>query len=83
MAPQVIASDTGYGLDCDLWSVGVLLFVLLSGELPFWQQPPKLWSVISRAEFDTDSPNWNPVSVEAKFLVRALIVVKKYIIISP
>ena len=35
VAPEVI-KRVGYGLPCDMWSIGVITFVLLSGEVPFF-----------------------------------------------
>ena len=35
VAPEVVTKNEGYGLPADIWSVGVMLFILLSGEQPF------------------------------------------------
>lgn len=55
-----------------MWSVGVLLFVLLAGELPFGQT--QLSQQIMQAEVSFEKPCWRGVSLMAKDLIGRLIV---------
>ena len=65
-----------YGPPCDLWACGVILYMLLSGEAPFWnEETPQLLIAIARGEFDFSSPQWSTISSEAKDLIRRLLVV--------
>jgi serine/threonine protein kinase len=76
VAPEVIARPpVGYGPGCDIWSVGVLTYILLCGFPPFYGDSPKdiLASVKSRVvDFSADffpSPEWDDISAEAKHLL--------------
>ena len=55
-----------------MWSVGVLLYVILAGELPFGSS--QLSQQILRAEVSFEKPVWKGVSEMAKDLIRRLIV---------
>ncbi|XP_041832983.1 serine/threonine-protein kinase Chk2 isoform X2 [Melanotaenia boesemani] len=79
LAPEVFthASTTGYGLAVDSWSLGVLLFVCLSGYAPFHEQfsEHSVTEQIIRGEFTMVPSKWRHVSDEAKDMVRKLLVV--------
>lgn len=72
MAPEVIKSN-GYGYECDMWSVGVLAYFLLSGVLPFNHSVPyKLYQSILNAEYEF-GPEFEDVSPEAKdFIIKCI-----------
>lgn len=75
MAPEVIKSN-GYGFECDMWSVGVLAYFLLSGVLPFNSSVPfKLYQSILNAEYEF-GPEFEDVSEEAKDFISKCIRVK-------
>ncbi|XP_051520253.1 serine/threonine-protein kinase DCLK3-like isoform X2 [Myxocyprinus asiaticus] len=75
VAPEILA-ETGYGIAVDVWAMGVILFVLLSGFPPFCspdRNQEELFRLIQRGEVHFLSPYWDNVSEGAKALVRALL----------
>ncbi|XP_074526827.1 serine/threonine-protein kinase Chk2 isoform X2 [Halichoeres trimaculatus] len=79
LAPEVFtqASTTGYGLDVDAWSLGVLLFVCLGGYPPFHESfsPKTITEQIIGGEFTMVASKWRNISDQAKDVVRKLLVV--------
>ena len=74
VAPEVLAKK--YDKRCDLWSVGVVTFVLLSGNLPFCgNSRTTLNERIRSADYAFNGPNWqNSISHNAKDFIRKLLV---------
>ncbi|XP_077051922.1 serine/threonine-protein kinase DCLK3 [Siphateles boraxobius] len=75
VAPEILA-ETGYGVGVDVWAMGVILFVLLSGFPPFRspdRNQEELFRLIQKGEVRFLSPYWDNVSEGAKALVRALL----------
>jgi calcium-dependent protein kinase len=72
IAPEVIQGP--YNWQCDTWSIGVVLYILLSGVPPF-TGPDKdgIYDAIEKGEYDLTSYPWTDVSSEAKDLVRRLL----------
>ena len=64
-----------YGKEVDYWSMGITLFVMLSGEAPFQQSGSveRLLSTVCTASIDTSGKTWQAVSAEAKAFVTALL----------
>ena len=62
-------------MSCDNWSLGVLMYVLLSGRAPFMGDNKKsVFKKIEKVEFNFKAEEWQPISEEAKDLIRKLIV---------
>lgn len=60
-----------------MWSVGVILYILLCGFPPFYEEElPKLFALIMGGKFDFPSPWWDGISAGAKDLVKKLLVVE-------
>jgi len=75
VAPEVL-SATGYDKEVDLWSVGVITYLLLCGFPPFYGESlPEVFEQIMKAEFDYPDPYWTEISKEAKDLISKLLVV--------
>ncbi|KAI5091749.1 serine/threonine-protein kinase DCLK3 [Silurus meridionalis] len=75
VAPEILA-ETGYGVAVDVWAMGVILFVLLSGFPPFRspeRNQEELFHLIQKGEVHFLSPYWDHISEGAKVLVRALL----------
>jgi calcium/calmodulin-dependent protein kinase I len=78
VAPEVLSKDSkkGYGKEVDMWSIGVILYILLCGFPPFYDEDNSiLFSAIRKGEYDFPTPYWDSVSEEAKDLVSKLLVV--------
>eukprot|EP01103_Thecamoeba_quadrilineata_P008958 TRINITY_DN1866_c0_g1_i1.p1 TRINITY_DN1866_c0_g1~~TRINITY_DN1866_c0_g1_i1.p1 ORF type:complete len:154 (+),score=34.96 TRINITY_DN1866_c0_g1_i1:538-999(+) len=78
VAPEVInhsrgIEKKGYSIAVDMWSLGVILFVLLAGYPPFKEND---FQKILKAEFGFDNKVWTEVSTQAKSLIEALLKLK-------
>lgn len=75
MAPEVM-EGSGYGMQCDVWSAGVLLYVFMSGYLPFQgANRDEVFSKIRGGKFHFNHEEFTEVSQEAKELIKQLLVV--------
>ena len=65
----------GYGREVDYWSIGVILYIMLCGFPPFFEENnTKLFEMIKRCEYEFPSPFWDNISESAKDLIRSLLV---------
>ena len=68
--PLQVLKRQGYDAACDVWSVGILLFIMLAGTAPFANGPSDSPEVILKrigeGKLDLESGNWASVSREAK-----------------
>eukprot|EP00658_Telonema_sp_P-2_P038018 TRINITY_DN27330_c0_g1_i4.p1 TRINITY_DN27330_c0_g1~~TRINITY_DN27330_c0_g1_i4.p1 ORF type:complete len:394 (-),score=127.73 TRINITY_DN27330_c0_g1_i4:362-1543(-) len=74
VAPEVL-QQKGYGDECDMWSLGVITYILLCGYQPFYEDPPMLYNTIMNGEYSMPEEEWDQISDLAKDLVRRLLVV--------
>jgi serine/threonine protein kinase len=78
VAPDILLAtdESGYGSNVDMWAVGVLLYILLSGRLPFsGDSDDELYKAILEGNLVWKSPQFDEVSAEAKDLISHLIIV--------
>lgn len=75
VAPEIL-EGTPYDTQADMWSVGVILYILLGGYPPFMDANQReLFRKIRHADYEFHNEYWNPVSLEAKGLIASLLVV--------
>uniref|UniRef100_UPI00358EBB53 peripheral plasma membrane protein CASK isoform X3 n=1 Tax=Myxine glutinosa TaxID=7769 RepID=UPI00358EBB53 len=72
MAPEVVKREP-YGKPVDVWGCGVMLFILLSGCLPFHGTKERLFEGIARAKYKMNPRQWDNTSESAKDLVRRML----------
>ncbi|KAL0419499.1 UNVERIFIED_CONTAM: Calcium-dependent protein kinase [Sesamum radiatum] len=72
IAPEVLKRR--YGPEIDIWSIGVMLYILLSGVPPFWAESENgIFNAILRGHVDFSSDPWPSISNGAKDLVRKML----------
>lgn len=79
VAPEIL-SEIGYGLEVDMWAVGVITYILLCGFPPFRspdRNQTELFEFIKAGEYEFLSPYWDNISPYAKDLIEHLLVVDK------
>jgi calcium-dependent protein kinase len=75
IAPEVLTKK--YNEKCDLWSCGVILYILLSGKAPFsGENDTQIMARVLLGKYDLSNDMWNIISDEAKSLVKQLLVYK-------
>ena len=72
ISPEVLAGN--YGVECDLWSAGCILYILLCGYPPFYGDDDReILEMVAKGKFDFDGEEWDEISKEAKDLIKKLI----------
>ncbi|KAK3424001.1 hypothetical protein EUGRSUZ_F00761 [Eucalyptus grandis] len=72
VAPEVLRRK--YGKEIDIWSAGVILYILLSGVPPFWAETEKgIFDAILQGDIDFESKPWPSISLSAKDLVKKML----------
>ena len=72
-APEVLQNEP-YSYNCDVWSIGCIMYALLAGSLPFDHKEPKeLIRMTINDAVKFEQPVWNSVSVKCKNLIAELL----------
>jgi calcium/calmodulin-dependent protein kinase I len=75
VAPEILRG-VAYGREVDMWSIGVILYILLCGFPPFYDDNnKKLFALIINANYSFPDPYWTAISASGKDLVSKLLVV--------
>ncbi|KRY60669.1 Peripheral plasma membrane protein CASK, partial [Trichinella britovi] len=77
MAPEVVDGEH-YNCAVDMWSIGVVAFVLLCGRFPFYGSTEEIFNLISNGRYTTQHRTWNYVSDYAKDFVIKLLTVDRH-----
>mmetsp|Transcript_27557 Transcript_27557/g.62711 ORF Transcript_27557/g.62711 Transcript_27557/m.62711 type:complete len:471 (-) Transcript_27557:27-1439(-) len=74
VAPQVLSNSGGYNEKCDIWSCGVLCYIILCGYPPFYgEKDSDILKMVKAGRFEFPSPDWDSVSADAKGVIKDML----------
>lgn len=72
IAPEVL--NKNYGPKCDIWSIGVILYIILSGIPPFnGASDQEIMKKVKLGKFNFNDPAWKPISDSCKAFISRLL----------
>jgi len=72
IAPEVL--NNSYNEKCDIWSCGVIMYILLCGVPPFFgNTDEEIYRAVKEGKFTMDGPEWSEISREAKELIKGML----------
>ena len=73
ISPEIL--DGKYDESCDIWSAGVILYILISGVPPFYgNTDPEILDAVQKGDYTTEIPELKAVSEAAKDLIKHMII---------
>ncbi|XP_071949535.1 peripheral plasma membrane protein CASK-like isoform X2 [Antedon mediterranea] len=72
MAPEVVKRQP-YGKPVDIWGCGVMMYILLSGSLPFFGTKDRLFEMIIKGRYNMKPRQWDHISDSAKDLLNMML----------
>jgi serine/threonine protein kinase len=73
VAPELYTHNDGYDERCDIWSCGIVIYVILGGYAPFDADDHELPKIICEGHFEFHPKYWDDVSQRAKSLISSLL----------
>ena len=74
LAPEVISKERNYSEKCDIWSCGIIMYILLTGKPPFnGDSDEEIVKSIMRSHLNLEKYPWPIISIEAKDLLKKLL----------
>jgi serine/threonine protein kinase len=75
VAPEIIEHRPAYDVQCDMWSCGVVLYILLGGYRPFRGEGEEVLGMIRYGEYKFHKRYWREISEDAKILISRMLTV--------
>lgn len=75
VAPEILEHRPAYDVQCDMWSLGVVLYIALGGYRPFRGEPREMIKQIRYGEYKFHKRYWKDISDDGKHLITRMLTV--------